>query len=69
MKPEDVKTGGETQDAGEKQAPSTDVDVEKISEEDLSVVAGGSGTIGGGRQLDWHKIHAPTTTVDDPLKK
>ncbi len=62
MKPEDVKQGGEAQDGGEKQAPSTNVDLEKISEEDLDVVAGGSGTIGGGRQLDWTKIHSPSTT-------
>ncbi len=66
MKPDDAKKGGEAQDAGGKHAPSTDVDVEKISEEDLEVVAGGSGTIGGGRQLDWTRIRSPTTTTDDP---
>ncbi len=66
MKPEDVKQGGEAQDAGEKQGPSTKVDVEKISEEDLEVVAGGSGTIGGGRQLEWTKIRSPSTTINEP---
>ncbi len=66
MKPDDAKKGGEAQDAGGKHAPSTDVDVEKISEDDLNVVAGGSGTIGGGRQLDWTKIRAPKPAIDEP---